>query len=240
MGAQVEPTLARSIRWRRARGAALAFALVALAVACTPALKAPGSTSSISLVSTTTTSGWTFDYYVNRAYPCSISGYQTFTIATKVGSSGAASAPLWVFLHGGGVGVFDATGTPQPDTQWMTQEGDGFQRGELLNPALLGRLRSDAAGFRLLAVSYCNRDVYVGGLGIDPDNPNKNADGSAKTTNGLYSTKAAVQYAMRPLPDLEVLPARRQRRIGRRLLRRLVASATGHSRRPVSWATRAS
>ena len=39
-----------------------------------------------------------------------------------------------------------------------------------------------------------------GGWASIPNNPNKNADGSAKTTNGLYATKAAVQYAMGRYP----------------------------------------
>lgn len=181
-------------RMRAARtGLLLALALVV--AACVPPLSGQGLTADISLLSTSTASGWTFDYYINRAYPCSISGFQTFTIATKVGSSPTASRPLWVFLHGGGVGFFDASGTPHPDTMWMTQESAGTQRSMLLGAGLHDRVRTDPAGFRLVGVSYCNRDLYTGGLQTDPNNPNRLPDGSPRTTNGLYSTKAAIQFA---------------------------------------------
>ena len=45
-----------------------------------------------------------------------------------------------------------------------------------------------------LVVSMCDRDLYSGALQIDPNNPNKLANGSAKTTNGLLATKAAIQF----------------------------------------------
>jgi hypothetical protein len=91
---------------------------------------------------------------VLAAYPCSISGYQTFTIATKTGSSATTSAPLWIFMHGGGVGFFDATGTPLSDATQMTEEPAINQRSNLLSTTgLVSRVRSDPAGYRMLAVS---------------------------------------------------------------------------------------
>ena len=95
---------------------ALGLALLVVGCLSVPAgaaLAVPGNTAQISLVSTTTVGGWSYTYYQNNAYPCSISGYQTFTIGTKVGSSSSAQAPLWVFMHGGGAGFFDASGKPQ-------------------------------------------------------------------------------------------------------------------------------
>src|SRR6478609_637814 len=187
-------------RGQRAIRIGLFLSLAVLAAACVPALSAPGTTSAISFVSTSTANGWKFDYYINRSYPCSISGFQTFTIATKVGSSASASKPLWVHLHGGGVGYFDSSGTPRPNTQWLTQEADATQRNMLNSAGFLANVRNDPAGFRLLGVSYCNRDLYAGGLQPDPNNPNPNADGSARTTNGLYETKAAIQFAEAQFP----------------------------------------
>ena len=67
-----------------------------LAVAGTACLTIPGTTSQINLVSSTTVNGWQYDFYRNSAYPCSISGYQTFVVGTKMGSSRTASSPLWV------------------------------------------------------------------------------------------------------------------------------------------------
>ncbi|MDQ6698428.1 MAG: hypothetical protein M3Z46_13325, partial [Actinomycetota bacterium] len=181
----------------------MAIAFVAAAAGC---LAAPGNTSAITLVSSSTISGWKLDYYRNTAYPCSISGYQTFTIATKTGSSPTAAAPLWVFMHGGGAGFFDTTGTPRPDATQMTEEPAVNQRSNLSSTTgLLARVRADAAGYRLLAVSYCNRDIYAGTGQTDPNNPNALPDGSARTTGGLLATKAAVQYTQAALPTTKTI-----------------------------------
>lgn len=173
---------------------------LALVVGTAGCINLPGDASHISLVSTSTVSGWRFDFYRNTAYPCSISGYQPFTIATSVGSSPTASAPMWVFLHGGGAGFFDTSGTPLPDSTQMTEELPGAQRANLLGTALLARVRADAAGYRLLAVSYCNRDVYGGTGQVDPNNPNPAPGGGTRTTNGLQATKAAIQFAQGAYP----------------------------------------
>lgn len=85
---------------RRLTGVLVATLL--LAGLCSSCLLTPGDTSKITLVSSTTLNGWRYDYYRNNAYPCSISGYQTFVIGTKVGSSASASAPLFVWMHGAG------------------------------------------------------------------------------------------------------------------------------------------
>ena len=178
----------------------LAIGFLLLAVANTACLVLPGDTSQITLVSSSTVSGWKYDFYRNLAYPCSISGYQTFVVGTKVGSSPTASSPLWVWMHGGGVGYFDPSGTPQPDGSQMTENSETTLRGGLTNNGLSANVRADPAAFRTLAVSYCNRDIYSGTGQNDPNNPNKNADGSARTTNGLQSTKAAVAFTEATYP----------------------------------------
>jgi hypothetical protein len=167
---------------------------------CAACLGTPGDTSKISLVSSTTVNGWRYDYYRNPAYPCSISGDQTFVVGTKVGSSPTAPAPLFVWMHGGGIGWFDAGGTPQPDTQQMTEQSAATLQAGLTNAGLLTSIRNDPAGFRVLAVSYCTRDLYSGDAEADPHNPNLNADGSVKATNGLLATKAAVTFAQTAYP----------------------------------------
>jgi len=97
--------------------------VVALGAAVLPAcLVVPGDTSQIALVSSTTANGWRFDYYRNSAYRCAVSGFQTFTVGTRVGSSATASAPLWVWLHGDGVGWSNNAGSPQPDFNQMFEE----------------------------------------------------------------------------------------------------------------------
>ncbi len=163
-------------------------------------LALPGDTASITLVSTSTSGGWRYDYYRNTAYPCAVSGYQTFVIGTKIGSSATAARPLWVFMHGGGAGYFDAQGEPVPGNGQKVEESAVSLRTHLTNDGLLGSIRSDPAGFRTLAVSYCSHDVYAGTNSNDPHNPNTTPDGRARTTNGVYEVKAAVEYAQSHYP----------------------------------------
>jgi len=95
---------------RGTRTVSLALVVLVLSVGLAGCLGTPGSTDQIALLSTRTVNGWKYDYYRNRAYPCSISGYQTFAIGTKVGSTAADTRPLWVMMHGGGAGWFDEIG----------------------------------------------------------------------------------------------------------------------------------
>ena len=86
--------------WRGMGGlAALGVVTLGLA-ACEPALEAPGKTGDIRLVDTATVDGWRFETFVNDAYPCAVSGYQTFAVGTKVGSSPTVASPLWVRMRG--------------------------------------------------------------------------------------------------------------------------------------------
>src|SRR5205807_322974 len=105
----------RGGRTMRRLGGLIVSGVVVFAVsACSPPLETPGDVSSVQLVSSSNLNGWKYDYYRNNAYPCSISGFQTFVIGTKIGSSTAAPAPLWTFMHGGGAGYFDTNGNPIP------------------------------------------------------------------------------------------------------------------------------
>lgn len=186
--------------WRGMGGlAALGVVTLGLA-ACEPALEAPGKTGDIRLVDTATVDGWRFETFVNDAYPCAVSGYQTFAVGTKVGSSPTAASPLWVRMRGGGVGWFDSNGVAQPSEVNKKQEGPAKLRERLLKDDIMGLVREDAAGFRLLSVSMCGHDIYGGGDTDDPDNPNLLPDGSPRTVNGLFATKAAVEFASERYP----------------------------------------
>ncbi len=173
----------------------LLVAAAAIAAGGCTALTQPGNTASIQLVSSATSNGWRYDYYRDSAYPCSVSGYQTFTIGTPVGSAATQPRPLWVFMHGGGAGYFDVNGNPVPSANQKVEESASSLQTLLENNGLLGRVRSDPAGFRTLAVSYCSHDVYAGTDSADPHNPNTTPDGKPRTTNGVFSTKAAIQFA---------------------------------------------
>lgn len=165
--------------------------VLALSTAC---LAVPGKTDQIVLVSSQISNGWQYDYYRNNAYPCSISGYQTFAIGTKVGSSPTATKPLWVKMHGGGVGWFDASGAPQPTASSKSEES--FDH--LLNydtPGLMASIKAAPEGFRVLLVSMCSHDIFAGNNNTDPHNPNTTPDGTPRPTTGLIATKAAIQFA---------------------------------------------
>ncbi|HXH57568.1 DUF4214 domain-containing protein [Iamia sp.] len=173
--------------------AVLALVLAALA-ACELPLEEPGETSTISRVSSTTADGWRYDFYRNTAYPCSISGYQTFMIATRVASSATDTSPLWVYMHGGGVGFFSPDGEPRPGAMWKVEEDADELRDQLQKGVLLSRVRAEPVGFRLMATSMCNHDIYGGPDIADPNNPNTTPDGETRTVNGLFATKAAVEF----------------------------------------------
>jgi hypothetical protein len=175
-----------------------ALALVLLA-ACMP-IQFAADTASIKLVSSATVNGWKYDYYRNSAYPCAISGYQTFVVGTQVGSSDTAPKPLWAFMHGGGAGYFDANGNPIPGKGQKTEESAASLQAHLTGNGLVANIRSDAAGFRMLAVSYCSHDVYAGANSTDPHNPNTTPDGKPRTTNGVYEVKAAIQFLQQKYP----------------------------------------
>lgn len=173
----------------------MASAVLAVALGACATVSTPGDTGQIQLVGTTTQSGWQIDYYRNTAYPCSASGYQTFVVASPQGLAPTARRPLWVYMHGGGVGWFDASGTPQPDSTFLTEESSSSLAAPLAGAGLFTLVRADAAGFRLMAVSMCNHDLYAGGSRTDPNNPNPLPGGGQRTTNGLFATKAAVAFA---------------------------------------------
>ena len=178
--------------------AALVLALAAL-TGCHPVGEA-GKTDQIEFVSSTTTDGYKFDLYRNLAYPCSISGYQTFVIGTKVGSSDTATRPMWVRMHGGGVGFFDSNGNPQPSAGNKSEESAARLISVVTGAGLPALVRADPAAFRLVSVSMCNHDIYSGGDQPDPNNPNTLPDGSGRTVNGLFATKAAIQFARAKYP----------------------------------------
>ena len=137
--------------------------------------------------------GYTYTFYENRAYPCSISGYQTFAIGAATGSSDTAPRPLWVKMHGGGKGWFDDAGAPKPTAGQKKQEPLSKLVG-YADGGLTRLVRHTTAGFRVLLVSMCSHDIYAGVNTTDPHNPNLDGAGNPRTTNGLISVKAAIQY----------------------------------------------
>ncbi len=179
----------------RQRGRLVLVAIAVLvAFGTTACLDTPGSTDQIVEMSTTESNGWTVRYFENRAYPCSISGYQTFVVATKVGSDDQTVAPLWVYMHGGGVGHFNAQSQAQRPS-FMDQEGSA-QLSAKLQTGLVQRLAAQPGeSYRLMSVSYCSHDLYAGTNTTDLNNPDP-----ARTTNGQLATNAAIRFVTQNYP----------------------------------------
>ena len=195
---QLPPFPQRATRTLR-RGIAAASALVIAAVGLTACLSTPAKTDQIIKIASTTKNGWQYDQYRNTSYPCSISGYQTFVIGTKVGSSNSDTRPLWVKMRGGGAGWFAEDGTPMPTAGVKTEESLTEQLG-FDTPGLMADVKAAPEGFRILLVSMCSQDIYAGNDTTDPHNPNTTPDGKARPTTGLTSTKAAIQFTMASYP----------------------------------------
>jgi hypothetical protein len=106
-------------------------------------------------------------------------------------------------MHGGGAGYFDDAGRPVPGPGQKVEESGASLTNRLDNAGLLGRIRTDPAGFRTLAVSYCSHDVYGGSVTPDPHNPNLTPEGGPRPTTGLASVKAAVQFATAQYPTTQ-------------------------------------
>jgi hypothetical protein len=164
-----------------------------------PPIAAPADTTQVQLVETVTQDGWTYSRYRNRAYPCSIGGYQTFVIGTKVGSTATATRPLWVKMRGGGAGWFDSDGSPLP-TAGVKSEESLTQQLKYDTPGLMASVKAAPEGFRTLIVSMCSHDVYAGSNSYDPYNANLTPQGTNRPTTGLTATKAAIQFTRAAYP----------------------------------------
>lgn len=146
---------------------------------------------------------WQVDFYRNTAFPCAVSGYQTFVIGTKVSSNPTTPGPLFAKLHGGGVGYFDAAGNAMPNNDHKTEES----MARLTNTMLAGiskEIEKLNENFRYLAVSMCSHDAYAGNNTPDMNNP-RIVDGIRVRTNGLIHTKTAIAYAKSILPINKVV-----------------------------------
>jgi hypothetical protein len=136
--------------------------------------------------------GWTMTRYVNPAYPCSISGDQSFVIGTRDGDDASRPGPLWVRMRGGGAGWFKE-GVPLPTAGGKKEEPLAEQLG-FDSPGLMADAKQSDLGFRVLIVSMCSHDIYAGTETRDPGNFNLDDDGARRRTNGLTSTLAAFRF----------------------------------------------
>lgn len=161
--------------------------------------------SQIELVSasTRTEQGVTFklDFYRDKAYRCGKQGYFTFLVVQQSSIVGKRR-PLWVLMHGGGVGYY------QPDGLYVGNEGaNNEETADRLSNVLVKHALSKAgakktivggrvqAGWRFLMPSMCDHDLYGGMGNAYPNNPNWS--GSPDTVDGLRATMAAIDFTAR-------------------------------------------
>ncbi|HEY0636689.1 MAG TPA: hypothetical protein VGD67_03515 [Pseudonocardiaceae bacterium] len=133
-----------------------------------------------------------FSQFENRAYRCGRTGVFTFLLLERAGEPNR-SAPLWVRLHGGGVGYYLPDGTYLGGEAHNDQESADFLAGVVLrdigedagkNTIVGRRLRE---GARVLATAMCDHDVRSG-LGTPyPNNPHH-----ADTVAGALADMAAI------------------------------------------------
>jgi hypothetical protein len=155
------------------------------------------TTDQIVLESSTVSQGHVVEFYKNRAYTCGMGGYQTCTIVYPEGLPLDEQRPLWVRMHGGGVGAFRPDGTYSPEGQidMLDEEGANGLAGQALETGLMTKVRQHPAGFRFLMPSLCDHDVYSG-VGVpEPNNPHSpDENGNTRAADGLLATKAALAY----------------------------------------------
>jgi hypothetical protein len=155
---------------------------------------------------------WRLDFYRNLTHRCGLSGNYTFLVINPVDDADG-SAPMWVYLHGGGAGYFDDNGRywatiGQDENGWNREEGfnalwdyqvrqavlDGAD--VLIDQTLKRRLEQ---GYRIVVPSMCDHDLYSGQGTAYPNNPN-----AGRQVNGLQATKAAVEYVFENYPSTDV------------------------------------
>jgi hypothetical protein len=146
---------------------------------------------------------WELDFYRNTAYSCGLSGNYSFLVVEPASDPGI-DAPLWVYLHGGGVGYFDQSGSYRSINNnangWNREETmDQLVEKQLIERTVRNGVRKDTTlgrrvdeGYRLLIVSMCDHDLYSG-LGTPYPN---NLDNTTAQVSGLQATMSAVEYTV--------------------------------------------
>lgn len=152
-------------------------------------------------------------FYRNLAYNCGLmNGKYTFLVIEPSGRPGS-KAPLWVYLHGGGVGFYDSKGNyraiPSKQTAYTWNHEESFKDLRRINPyhslfkkdgqlgdnTITRRLKE---GYRFLVVSYSDHDLYSGCGTPYPHNP------KGGEVNGLQATMSAVEYVAAGYPTSHV------------------------------------
>ena len=158
---------------------------------------------------------WELDFYRNNAYAAGLSGNYTFLVMNPMNDENA-EAPLWVFLHGGGLGYYDdlsiyRTLTLQDENSYNHEESfDDLWENELRRQTVdqsvtpmesrdVTLTRRISEGYRILLVSYCDHDLYSGMGTPYTNNPN------GGEVNGLQATMSAVDFVAANYPTTHII-----------------------------------
>jgi len=138
---------------------------------------------------------WTALLYRNDALHCGRPGNFTFAIIEPKGDP-LGEAPLWVYLHGGGIGYYN----DETPTRYIgiESENDEESLDDLLRvtgirsgrDTLIARRLNE--GWRVLVPSMCDHDLHAGEGTTYPNNPNYGAAGD--TVDGLLANEAALTW----------------------------------------------
>jgi hypothetical protein len=140
-------------------------------------------------------------FYRNLAYRCGKQGRFTFLVVENVQHTGQ-KRPLWVLMHGGGVGYYQKGGTYVGGESQNLEEDAAKLLGVIQqHTAAAGTFKKTIAGgrleagYRFLAPSMCDHDLYAGLGNHYPHNPNWPA--APDTVDGLLATMAAIEFVAR-------------------------------------------
>lgn len=206
-----------AIKTTRSRRARLTFAVALVAIVaaagCVFPIERTGDQIRLVDEATYTIGGRevALDFYVNDAYQCGRTGNFTFLVVEPLDDDGG-QAPLWVYLHGGGVGYYDADGDYHPgDPSSNDEESFAELTGRVKNLVLRadGQVRDTTLarriqeGYRILVPSMCDHDLHSGTGTPYPNNPNPGREDD--TVNGLQANMAAVEHVAGRYSTTDVL-----------------------------------
>jgi hypothetical protein len=149
---------------------------------------------------------YTATYYENEAYRCGSTGVFPFLVFEQEQFIGTAR-PLWVMLHGGGIGFY------KPSGSYVGDEGSNDQESApTLSAMALDFLGADGtsdtfmgdrirAGDRVVLGSLCDDDLMLGLGQPDPNNP------AGGRVEGLLANLAMLTAVETGAPNVERRPS---------------------------------
>lgn len=170
------------------------------------------TTDKIELAETRTVSGYTVEFYRNKAYTCARKGYHTFVIAYPQNFSQNSQHSLWIRMHGGSVGAYDQNGNYLPERFcsspnapcWIDEESISLLGNFLKETGLAAQVRKENS-FRFLVPSMCDHDLYAGiGAVEDKYNPNIDANGNKPRADGMLALRSAIDFTTQKYPSSHV------------------------------------